>query len=490
MMNDAGRRAVIIDRRPILWIIAERGARFFALLLLFAALYAFIRREPWEGLSREGYRAIGSFCLCTALWLTQLIPPAITGLLAIAIIPILGILPSKEAYSYFGSDAVFFILGAFILAAAMMKSGLSRRLSMLLLRSSGKSPRRLVFRILVSTGLLSCLMSEHAVAAFFFPIVLEIARALEYEPSGGEYGKTLFLAMAWGCIIGGTVTLLGGARAPLAVGILREITGQGIGFFAWMKTTSCVALPLMAAAYFLLTRYFKTDVTSVHTVKAVMERKLREMGPVTVTESLISAVLCASILAWMFLGESYGMGNIAIIAVVALFAFNLVRWKDVEEYVNWGIVLMYAGAICLGRAVDSSGALSWISQRVLVVPESLSVSFGGETAFWLLALLTLAGIFLTEMFSNAAVVALMLPVSIRMATHLGASPASMAYGIAIASGLGFIMPMGTPAIAIAYSSGYLKVRDIALPGLILNLLGWLLFILTAKFVWPWIGMSL
>lgn len=484
------RKAVVIDRRPILWILAERGARFFALALVFVALYAFVAREPWEGLSREGYRAIGAFCLCTALWLTQLIPPAITGLLAIVIIPILGILPSKEAYSYFGSDAVFFILGAFILAAAMMKSGLSRRLSMLLLKTSGKSPRRLVFRILISTGFLSCLMSEHAVAAFFFPIVLEIVRALEYEPSGGEYGKTLFLAMAWGCIIGGTVTLLGGARAPLAIGILREITGEGIGFFAWMKTTFCVAFPLMAAAYFFLTRYFKTDVTSVENVKTVLERKLREMGPFTLTELLIGAVLTASILAWMLLGETYGMGVVAILSVVALFAFNLVRWKDVEEYVNWGIVLMYAGAICLGRAVDSSGALTWVSQRVLVVPEMISIFFGGSTAFWLLALLSFVGIFMTELFSNAAVVALLLPVSIRMATELDASPASMAYGIAIASGLGFIMPMGTPAIAIAYSSGYLKVRDIAIPGLILNLLGWLFFILTAKFVWPLIGMAL
>lgn len=485
-------QTVVIDRRPILRILAERTGRFWLLVLIFAALYAFIRREPWQGLSVQGYRAIGAFFLCTILWFTQLIPVAITGLLAIVIIPLLGILSTKEAYSYFGSEAVFFILGAFILAAAIMKTGLSKRLSILLLMRSGKSPQRLIFRILASTAILSCLMSEHAVAAFFFPIILEITHALEYDPHGGEYGKTLFLAMAWGCIIGGTVTFLGGARAPLAVGVLHELTGQSIGFFAWMKTTMCMALPLFFSAYIILTRFFKTDVVSVANVQDVLERAARRLGPISFKEIVTLAVLSTSIFFWIYLGEDYGLGNISVMAVVALFVFRLVSWKDVEEYVNWGIVLMYAGAICLGRAVDSSGALVWLSGKVITVPEHLSAWFGGTTSFWLLAVLSLVGIFLTELFSNAAVVALLLPVSIKMIMQINpaADPSTMVYAIALAAGLGFIMPMGTPAIAIAYSSGYLKVRDIALPGLILNLLGWTFFILTAKFIWPLIAIHL
>lgn len=490
MKTNPDKPRVIIDKRPIYWILAERTGRFFCLIGIFLVLYLFINREPWAGLDERGYRAIAAFFLCTVLWFTELIPVAITGLLAIVIIPVLGVLSTKEAYSFFGSEAVFFILGAFILAAAIMKTGLSTRLSLLLLKSSGKSPKKLLFRILISTALLSCLMSEHAVAAFVFPIILEITRALEYDPRGGEYGKTLFLAMAWGCIIGGIVTFLGGARAPLALGIFKEITGGSIGFFTWMKTTVFVAVPLFVTAYFLLTRYFKPDVQNVDEVQLVLARRSRELGPISFKEIIVAAVLGVTILCWIGLGEAYGLGNIAILAVVALFVFRVVNWKDVEEYVNWGIVLMYAGAICLGRAVDSSGALEWLSAKVIVFPQNLSMTFGGSVTFWLLAVLSLAGIFLTELFSNAAVVALLLPISIKMAVSQGGDPVIMVYGIALAAGLGFIMPMGTPAIALAYSSGYLKVRDIAWPGLILNLSGWLFFVVVAKFLWPYFGIVL
>jgi len=475
---------IIIDNRPILRILLERTWRFFALMGLFALMALYLRQEPWDGLSVTGYRALGAFFLCTSLWLTQLIPASITGLLAVVIVPLLGVLPTKEAYSFFGNEAVFFILGAFILAAAMMKTGLSTRLAVFLLKRSSQSPRALVFCILYSTAFFSCLMSEHAVAAFFFPIVLEISQALEYEPEGGEYGKTLFLAMAWGCIIGGIVTILGGARAPLAIGIMKEMTGRSLGFFDYMRTSVFVATPLFLVAYGLLTRFFKTDVTSVDGVRAVLEKKNRQIGAISFKELTLSAILILSILGWSFLGETYGLGNIAIIAVVALFVFDLVEWKDIEAYVNWGIVLMYGGAIVLGKAVDGSGALEWLSVKVLVVPQILSVALGGAQAFWLVAILCLAAIFLTEMFSNAAVVALMLPIAIKMAMGMSLPAESMVSCIAIASGLGFIMPMGTPAIALAYSSGYLKVRDIAFPGLMLNLTGWLAFVLTARFLWP------
>lgn len=481
---------VYVDRRPLLIVLLSRSARFLFLLLLALCFFWFINQEPWDGMSPGAYKAVGAFFLCTILWLSQVVPLAITGLLAIVVIPLLGILPTKEVFSYFGNEAVFFILGAFILSAAIMKTGLSTRLAIWFLKGDKITPKGLVCRIFFSTGILSCLMSEHAVAAFFFPIILEIARSLNFDPFGGQYGKKLFLAMAWGCVIGGIVTYLGGARAPLAVGMLKEITGHQIGFFEWMQTTVCVAIPLFFLGYLILTYYFKTDVDSVESAKVTLETKSKGIGRVSLKEILTAIIVGISIFCWIFWGLKIGLATIAIIAVFVLFVFRLVDWRDVEEYVNWGVILMYGGAIALGRAVDQSGALEWVASSIMVVPEYFAAHMGLSPIFWLVTILSFSSIFLTELFSNAAVVALLLPVSIKMALSGHVDPSVMTYAVAIPAGLGFIMPMGTPALAIAYSSGYLRVKDIAIPGLYLNLAGWVIFVLVVKFIWPLVGLHI
>src|SRR5262249_12499316 len=140
---------------------------------------------------------------------------------------------SKDALAFFGSEPVFFIMGVFILAAALLKSGLSTRMALHLLKSSSKSPKRLIFHVMLTSALLSFIMSEHAVAAMMFPLLIVIAKRLNVSPAGASFGKLLFLGMAWGCVVGGIATMLGGARVPLAVGLLQQ-TGNGtITFAEW-----------------------------------------------------------------------------------------------------------------------------------------------------------------------------------------------------------------------------------------------------------------
>ncbi|MBI4412560.1 MAG: DASS family sodium-coupled anion symporter [Deltaproteobacteria bacterium] len=485
---------VIIDRRPITVVFISRTYRFFLLLLLGFAFYAFVSAPPWAGLSPEGYKAVGAFFLCLILWVTQLIPLAITGLLAVAIVPLLGIMPAKQAFSYFGNDAVFFILGAFILSAAILKTGLSTRLALLFLKGGVRSPRQLIWRILVSSAFLSCLMPEHAVAAFFLPIILEMARALEYEPFGGSYGRTLFLAMAWGCIIGGVVTFLGGGRAPLALGILKELTDQDIGFLDWMKTTVVLAVPMLGVAFVVLTFYFRIDVESVEGINRALEARRKKLGMTSWGEKWVLLILLLAVYFWMFHGLKAGLANIAIAAVVILFTFKVVSWKDVEEYVNWGIILMYGGAICLGRAMDSSGLIEWIAQKFLHYPEIIATHLGNwfgigvPATYVLFVLLSLVALFLTEMMSNSAVVAVLLPVAIGLAHSYQLDPRLMAYVVALPAGLAFLLPISTPAVALAYSSGYLRIKDILIPGLMMNIIAWLLLVLVMKFWWPYLGM--
>jgi len=443
--------------------------------------WLFLRQPAPEGLSLAGWRSLIVFVACLVLWITHALPPAITSLLAMTLISLPGmkILEADRVYALFGNKAVFFILGALILAGAMLHCGLSSRLALAALRRFGGSPRQLLLGILVSGGFLSFWMPEHAVAAMLYPIVCEIAAALGLKPLKSRYGKALFIALAWGTIIGGVSTLLGGARNPLAVGILKQTTGQTIGFVEWMIAVVPASSIMLGIAYLLLALMFRSEIQDVSQAVESLKRRNQQRGRLSARERAIGLVMLLTILAWVFLGERLELANIAMIAVVALFTFGLVRWKEIEDYVNWGVILMYGGAICLGVTMKETGSAAWIARH--------AVHGWGGSAFAAIACLTVTALALTEGISNAAVVAMLLPVALSLSGEYGISPKIMTFVIAIPSGLGFMLPMGTPPNAIAYSSGYLEIKDMALSGLILDLICAVIFLLAILFYWPFLG---
>lgn len=481
-----------VDRRPLLIVLFSRMGRLLLLLALAAFYYWFSYRLTIDGLNPQAQKAIGAFFVCLVLWVSQLIPLAITGLLAIVIIPLSGVITSQQAYSYFGNQAVFFILGAFILSAALLKTGLSVRMAVLLLKNADKSPNQLVWRILLSCFLLSCVMPEHAVAAIFLPIIFSLTRALEYEPFGGSYGRSLFMAMAWGCVLGGTVTLLGGARAPLALGFLEQMAGQKVSFFEWMKTTIPVMVVMLPVGYFLIVRFFKVDVQSVEAIGKALVHQRQKLGLVSWRERWVLLILVGAVFLWVFYGHRIGHENIAMGAAVALFLFRVVRWSDLEKYVNWGIILMYGGAICLGKSLESSQAIDWLASHSLQFPEAIQnflLYFGLEVNQSLLFLILVSFIALvfSELVSNAAVVAILMPLVLGLAPVYELNPVTLTYAVAIPAGLASLFPISTPAVALAYSSGYLKIKDLFIPGLIMNFFAWLCFVLVMIFLWPYLG---
>ncbi|MBL7684800.1 MAG: DASS family sodium-coupled anion symporter [Deltaproteobacteria bacterium] len=468
-----------IDTRPLGLILLSKSSRYFIFILLGLITYYFFQKEPPTGLSVSGYRSIILFAGCVFLWVFQLLPMPITGLLAIAAPPLFGVASTKETFAFFGNETVFFILGVFILAAAMMKSGLSTRVALRLLRGSGKSPKKLLFRIMVTATLLSFVISEHAVAAIMFPIALEISRALEFEPEGGSYGRLLFMSMAWGCIVGGIATLLGSGRAPLSVGILSQMTGEKITFTQWTLATLPVVLLMFAAAYLMITRYFRIDVESVEPANQILLQKMKQQGKPSATEWFISIIFLITILLWMKFGLQIGMAVISIMAVVALFVFRVVSWKDLESYVNWGVFLMYGGAIAISSVMDKTGGGKWLAELV--------VNSVGGSPLTVVVLFTFGALALTEAISNSAVVAIMTPVAISVSSSLGIDPKGLTLLIALASGLGNALPMSTPAMAIAFSAGYFKLKDTLVPALMMSIASVLALLLAGQYWWPFLG---
>ena len=457
-----------------------RQSRRLIVFVIAGLVYWLIARLPAPtDLQPQAMKAVAIFSVCIFFYITNVIPLMITSLLAVILFPLTGVLDSKTTFALFGNEAVFFILGAFILASPFMRCGLSRRIALAALQHFGESPRMLLFGVLALAALFSCWMSEHAVAAMMFPIVLEIADCLGLSPQTSRYGKAIFLSLAAGCIIGGITTFLGGARAPLAVGMLQEATGQTIGFTPWALAALPTTLLMLGFAFGLYQLFYPPEEIDIAKVRAMLQQRRLELGKITPRETGVSILTLGTIIAWVILGEQFGLAQIALIAVIIAFVFKLTDWQEVEEDVNWGIFLMYGGAICLGYAMEKTGGAAWLARH------SLGAFVDSPTM--LIAAISFLSIALTELLSNSAVVALLMPVALSMGKDLGIDPRVMTMAVTIPSGLGFMFPMGTPATAIAFSSGYLSMRDTVRTGWILFLAGWLVFNLSIHFIWPLIG---
>ncbi len=480
--SSARKPRYVVDTRP-LWRILLPGVFHALLWCLAAGMYWWaISTPPPAGLSEAGQRALAIFGICVLFWVLSVLPLMITSLLAIVLIPLSGVMSASQAYSLFGNEALFFILGAFILAACLMKSGLSTRIALAILHRFGRTPHSLLFSVLLLNVVMAFFMSEHAVAAMNFPIIAEMTQVLRLTPRRSNYGKALFLAMAWGSTIGGIATLLGGARAPLAIGILRETTGKSFTFFEWSQAIFPLVFVLTGVAYVLLRWFFPVDITDVRAADEVLRERRLRLGKPRYQERAIATVMLATLAAWILLGEEFGLANVALVSVVVLFLLRLVHWKEIEGYVNWGVLVMYGGAICLGSALSKSGAAAWLAHATI-----RDWATNSTAVVWLLSLLALV---LTEAMSNSAVVAMLLPMSLGIAGEFGLDPRVIALTVAVPAGLATTLPIGTPANAIAYSSGYLSLRDLLLPGATLAFIAWVAFNLMAAWYWPWLGLHI
>ena len=473
---------VVIDTRPLWRILAGRSYRPIVLLLGLAAYLVVRTSTPPAGLDVGAQKALAIFVLCLVYWVTNVLPLMVTSILAMVLLPTTGVLSAKDTYALFGNEAVFFILGAFILAASLMKCGLSTRIAITILRRFGHTPRSLLLSLFLMNAFMSFFMSEHAVAAMTFPITVEIARVLRLARQQSNYGRALFLAMAWGTQIGGIATLLGGGRAPLAIGMLRESTGQTYSFAQWTLAAWPIVAVLLVVGWQVIIRFFPIDIASVREADTVIAEKALRMGRASAREKAIAWIMLGTLAAWIIGGEEFGLASIALGAVVLIFLFGLLKWPDVEQYVNWGVLLMYGGAIALGSALNRSGASAWIA--------SITVSRWAHSPAAVIAIISAIGILLTEAMSHSAVVALLMPVSLGIAQQFGIDPRIMAPAVALPSGLAFTLPVGTPGNAIAYSSGYLRLRDMLIPGFVLVAVAWVAFNLVALYYWPLIGLSL
>jgi sodium-dependent dicarboxylate transporter 2/3/5 len=287
--------------------------------------------------------------------------------------------------------------------------------------------------------------------------------------------------MAWGCIIGGAMTVLGGGRVPLGVEMLEKATAgqQTLGILKYTQLSFPLVLLLFAGGWLALKIMFPPDIHDIEPARKALKQKSLVMGRVTFQEKGIALVMGGTLFCWFGYGDQLGIANIAIIAIVLLFVLNLITWKMVEAHINWAIVLMYGGAICLGEVMAESGAALWLAEKL----------FSGLVESGLVFLLVMAVLstLFTTFMSNSAVIAILLPTAISMGPAYGIDPVVATMTVLLPSNFAFILPIATPAAALAYSSRFLTLKDMIWSGSVLSLLGLICYVFLLLVYWPLIG---
>lgn len=461
-----------------------QSRRLMALLAgpLLAALVAYM--DTPAGLTLAGQRSLAVLTLCVVWWVFTPVGLPVTSIMGLALLPLLGAMPASEAFALFGNQAVFFVIGVFLVAAVMLETGLSSRISLMCLRRLAKDENRICNGVLfVSWGLCAVVVS-HAVAALMLPIVLELLRALNLGPRSNT-AKRLLLSMAWGTVAGSNLTLLSSARATLSLELYgsyladHDLPAAPIGFLEYSLGSAPVSLASVLIAAFVLRWAFPPEGLDLKPAMERLNERVKAMGPISSREMTTLAVIGAMIVCVILYGRDYGLGTVALLFSAILFSLQTLKWEDAERYVNWGVALMYGGAIAIGSALHSSGATGWLIDTLMPA--------GDIAPWWTLATTAVVTAGMTELVSNSAVIALLMPVILPVAEQVSLDPRVFAWAAPISAGLAFVLPTSTPALAMVFGTGHLRIRH-ALPGVIITIFSLIAFLLAAQFVWPLIGL--
>ena len=444
-----------------------------------------------EGLEFAGWAAIALLAWMAVWWITEAVPPAVTALLPLVVLPLVGAATPVAAAAPYADPVIFLFIAGFMLAAAVEKWGLHSRIAFNIALRAGASPRRLLLGFLVATAALSMWISNTATALMMMPIALGVARALPPRVEGAiPFAGLLALAVCYGASIGGIGTPVGSPTNLVAMGFL-EREGMAVSFPQWMAMAVPVMLAMLVIVAVLLalrapraTEAGRGD--ELGGGRHVIEDALAALGPRTGPETRVGIVFGLVALGWMarpLLVDIPGLGalsdlGVALIGVLALFVLPsgrqpgevLLDWGTAER-IPWGIALLFGGGLSLAAAMQANGVTGWLAGQLDWV--------GALGPFLILLVIVALVIFLTEVASNTAVLTALLPVVAALAVAIGQPPLQLAVGAAIGASMAFMLPIATPPNAIAYASGTIPITRMMRVGLWLNLIG---IVLIAGFV--------
>ncbi len=446
-------------------------------------------------MSEAAFAVLGVTLWMALWWVTEAIPISVTALLPIILFPLTGALDIETTTAAFGHKYVFLYLGGFMLAVAIEKWNLHKRIALSIIHLIGTNIKLIILGFMVATAFLSMWISNTATSVMMLPIGTAIISQLKNNPETGQnensiFGKALMLAIAYSASIGGIATLIGTPPNLVFAGIVQELYGIEISFTKWIILGFPISMILLFLCWkYLTTKAFTFTYLEFPGGKAEIKRLHKELGPMSTQEKRVLLVFGLTAFCWIsrsFLIQPYlafiDDTIIAMAAAVCLFIIpagkkkrKLITWEEAVR-IPWGIILLFGGGMALAKGFGESGLAIWIGQQLTNL-ENLPL-------FVLVIVLITAVNFLTEVTSNLATTAMLLPILASMAIALNLHPYFLMVSATLAASCAFMLPVATPPNAVVFGSGYLRIPDMIKTGIFMNVLSILILSLIVYFALP------
>ena len=436
--------------------------------------------------------------LMAVWWMTEALPIPATALVPLIVFPTLGSTPLDDVGASYGNNVIFLFMGGFLLALAMQRWNLHRRMALLTVRLIGTRPPQMIAGFMIATGFLSMWVSNTATAVMMLPIGISVLLLVNKTsdaiddpvdadeeaaatPVKSNFGTALMLGIAYAASIGSLGTIIGTPPNTLLVGYMASEHDVQIGFGQWMIVGVPLAVVLMAACWFLLTKVlFKPEIDEIPGGRKLIDDELAKLGTTSAGERRVLVIFVLAALAWVFVplvtdwvgADTPPITDAGIAMAVGVLLFLLpagaargVRLLDWDSALKlpWGVLLLFGGGLALSAQFSSSGLTEWIGE--------VASGLGGLPVVLLVVLFAAGILFLTELTSNTATAATFLPVAGGIAMGMGLDPLLLAIPVALAATCAFMLPVATPPNAIAYGSGYVSIPQMIKGGIWLNLIG-------------------
>ncbi|HDG98652.1 MAG TPA: DASS family sodium-coupled anion symporter [Desulfobacterales bacterium] len=438
--------------------------------------------------------AIAMMAFVVLCFLTECIPlPAVAFCVGLIVV-FTGVVTRRQVAMLYWSDAAWFIMGSLMFAAAFVKTGVDKRVCLMMFNKLAVPNTRwvtLIFFLVITP--LAAFISDHALAAMFLPIgMLLYQNSLTEEvPEDLELAKMLMIAIAMACNIGGPGAPSGGARNVIMMTYLNDMFGLDIGYFQWVTYCFPFILVMIPITWFMVNWRFKPRIRSLAPAMDQLRYEIGKMGKWNRKQIWALIIFLAMVYGWFTEKIFYqlgiypvrlGIGVIAIAGAVAYILAGVVNWRDYHEKVDWGVVWLYAGAIIFGRVLDETGAAYWLARTIIDALAPLGMNHG------LPLMLVNNGLTacLTNLMADGPAAAAVGPISLNMAglVHPGTCYLPfMAMGTAVASSFAYLLIIGTPPNAIVYASGYLEPKDYLRVGIPMWFMANIIIILLVAVYW-------
>ena len=451
--------------------------------LLFIILYFFTRPE---NLSPSGLAIAASTLWVAIWWITEAFPIAITSLLPIILFPLSGGLSMKETVLGYSHPIIYLFIGGFILAIAIEKWNLHKRIALNIISLIGDSKKKIILGVMLACAFLSMWISNTATTVMMLPIGLAIINQVKTDNK--DFSVALMLSIAFSASIGGIATLIGTPPNLILAANIQEEFQIELGFLEWIQIGLPFSILLLAICWVYLTKIAFNFGTEQNQSITTVKEELKNLGDMSAEEKRVLTIFVLTAFAWLsrsYLQNFIPQLNDSIIALCAMLLLfltpskdnsrKLISWKEAEQ-MPWGILLLFGGGISIANGFSNTGLASWLGSQLNLL-EHVGI-------FVLLACIVAGVNFLTEITSNLATTSIVLPILIPLAYMVNVHPYILMIGATIAASCAFMLPVATPPNAIVFGSGVIKMNEMIKVGFWLNIISIIILTLITYYLVP------